>query len=94
MNADYNPEIHHRRSIRLRGYDYSQAGAYFLTICTFQRTCLFGENSDGTVKLSDIGKIAEEEWIKTAEVRKYVELDAFVVMPNHVHGILVIGDAP
>ncbi len=86
----YDPEIHHRRSIRLKGYDYSQAGAYFITICTHERECLFGEIRDGQMHLNEIGKIVETEWLKTAEIRDNVELDAFVVMPNHLHGIIVI----
>lgn len=86
----YDPEIHHRRSIRLKGYDYSQAGAYFITICTHNRECLFGEIIDGQMHLNEIGKIVESEWLKTAEIRDEVELDAFTVMPNHVHGIIVI----
>ena len=86
----YDPEIHHRRSIRLKGYDYSQAGAYFITICTHNRECLFGEIIEGQMHLNEIGKIVESEWLKTAEIRDEVELDAFTVMPNHVHGIIVI----
>ncbi len=86
----YDPEIHHRRSIRLKGYDYSQAGAYFITICTHDRECIFGEIRDGQMHLNEIGKIVEAEWLKTAEIRDNVEMDAFVVMPNHVHGIIII----
>ena len=86
----YDPEIHHRRSIRLKGYDYSQAGAYFITICTHNREFLFGEIIDGQMHLNEIGKIVESEWLKTSDIRDEVELDAFVVMPNHVHGIIVI----
>ncbi|MGH7601113.1 MAG: transposase [bacterium] len=86
----YDPEIHHRRSIRLKGYDYSQAGAYFITICTHDRECIFGEIRDGQMQLNEIGKIVEAEWLKTVEIRDNVELDAFVVMPNHVHGIIII----
>jgi len=86
----YDPKIHHRRSIRLKGYDYSQAGAYFITICTHNRECRFGEIIDGQMHLNEIGKIVESEWLKTTEIRDEVELDAFSVMPNHVHGIIVI----
>jgi REP element-mobilizing transposase RayT len=92
--SDHDPDAHHRRSIRLKGYDYSQAGAYFVTICTHERKHLFGDIVDGAVKLSEMGKIAGDEWFKTAELRRNVELDAFVVMPNHVHGILVTFDVP
>lgn len=86
----YDPEIHHRRSIRLKGYDYSQAGAYFITICTYNRNCIFGEIRDGQMHLNEIGRIVETEWLKTSEIRDNVELDAFVVMPNHLHGTIII----
>jgi REP element-mobilizing transposase RayT len=88
----YDPSRHHRRSIRLRGFDYARPGTYFVTICTRQRECLFGEVIEGTMILSDFGQVVHEEWHKTSLVRPYVTLDAFVVMPNHVHGILMITD--
>jgi len=88
----YNPQIHHRRSIRLKGYDYSQAGAYFITICCKDRQCLFGHVADGQMVLNDAGNIAYNEWMKTPELRPIVELDVFVIMPNHMHGIVVIND--
>ena len=88
----YNPEIHRRRSIRLQGYDYSQAGAYFLTICTHERKCLFGEITDDKMHLNDAGRIVAEEWLKTPVIRAEIELDEWVVMPNHFHGIAVITD--
>lgn len=90
----YNPEIHHRHSIRLKDYDYSQAGGYFVTLVTQQGESLFGEILNGLMELNEWGKIAEQEWFKTAELRLYVQLfaDEFVVMPNHVHGIIWIGD--
>lgn len=86
----YDPDKHHRRSIRLHGYDYAQAGAYFVTICTQNRECLFGDIEDGEMRLNDYGRVVEEEWLRTATIRREVELDAFIVMPNHVHGIIVI----
>jgi REP element-mobilizing transposase RayT len=86
----YNPEIHHRRSIRLREYDYAQAGAYFVTICTHDRLCLFGEIVDGMMKLNQFGEIVSSCWEEIPRYFDNVELDAFVVMPNHVHGIVVI----
>ena len=91
----YNPEIHHRRSIRLKGYDYTQPGAYFVTICSYQRMHVFGEIVDGEMILNDTGKIARDEWFKTAELRPYVKLydDEFVIMPNHGHGIIWIEDS-
>jgi putative transposase len=79
-----------RRSVRLQGYDYAQEGAYFVTLCTHQRECLFGEIENGVMGLNACGEIVVEEWLQTAVVRPYVELDEFVVMPNHFHGILVI----
>jgi REP element-mobilizing transposase RayT len=88
----YDPQKHHRRSIRLKGYDYTQAGAYFVTICAYQRLHVFGEVINGEMVLNETGKIARDEWFKTAELRPYVELfeDEFVVMPNHGHGIIWI----
>jgi len=88
----YNPDIHHRRSIRLRNYDYSQAGAYFVTICVQHRECLFGKITNRVMRLHDAGNIVAEQWIKTGDLRDTVELDAWTVMPNHFHGILVITD--
>lgn len=90
----YDPKIRHRHSIRLQGYDYSQAGAYYITIVTWQRERLFGEVVDGGIQLNPLGEIVRREWFKTAELRQNVELfeDEFVVMPNHVHGIIVITD--
>lgn len=86
----HDTNIHHRRTIRLQGYDYSQAGAYFLTICTHHRERLFGRVVDGEMRLNETGRIASEEWAKTAEIRNDIELDAWIVMPNHFHGIVVI----
>ena len=88
----YDPEKHHRRSIRLPGWDYRSRGAYFVTIATQGRECLFGEVVDGEMVLSDFGNVVVEEWERTAQLRPYVRLDAFVVMPNHVHGIIWIVD--
>src|SRR5437868_13402885 len=86
----YNPLIHHRRSIRLKGYDYSQAGAYFITLCTYNREHLFGEIVDGNIILSEYGQIAFNEWARTSQIRPNVLLDVFVIMPNHLHGIILI----
>jgi putative transposase len=88
----YNPQIHHRQSIRLKGYDYSQAGAYFITICTKNRLHHFGEVQNGEMILSEFGKIALEQWNELPNRFTHIELDAFVVMPNHIHGIIVIKD--
>ncbi len=83
---------HHRRSIRLKGYDYRQAGAYFITICTKDRSYLFGEVVDGEMRLNEIGQIVVDTWQWLATQYKNIELDAWVVMPNHLHGIIVIAD--
>ena len=85
-------ERHHRRSIRLQGYDYSSAGAYFVTICAKKRECLFGEIVDGEMRMNDAGRIVNETWLALSDHYSGWETDAFVVMPNHVHGILVIVD--
>jgi REP element-mobilizing transposase RayT len=93
----FYPQKHHRRSIRLRDYDYSQAGAYFITVCTGNKECLLGSIENGEITLSEYGMIARDEWMKSAAVRFEIELDEFVVMPNHFHGIVVIhgrGDRP
>jgi REP element-mobilizing transposase RayT len=86
----YDPDIHHRRSIRLPGYDYSWAEAYFITLCTSHRECLFGEVDSQQIHLSQLGQIVDEEWHRSAHIRQEIELDAWVVMPNHVHGIVII----
>jgi REP element-mobilizing transposase RayT len=88
----YDPERHHRRSIRLKGYDYTQAGAYFVTIVTQDRACLFGEIVEGEVQLNPFGEIVAESWRWLAMQYDYVELDEWVIMPNHLHGIIVITD--
>ncbi len=89
----YNPKIHHRRSIRLKGYDYSQEGAYFITLCTQDRSHLFGEVRGGEMQLNIFGQIAYQEWVDTTEIRSNVAMDVFVIMPNHMHGILLITSA-
>ena len=86
----YNPKIHHRRSIRLKGYDYSQAGAYFITICCEHRICRFGKIENNEMILNELGNIAYNEWAKLAERFANFELDVFQIMPNHMHGIIVL----
>lgn len=78
------------KSIRLKGWDYSENGYYYITVCTKNRECVFGDIVNGKMKLSKIGEIVAEEWIKTGQLRKYILLDEWVVMPNHFHGIVVI----
>lgn len=90
----YDPERHHRRSIRLQGYDYAQQGIYFVTVCTVQRQCLFGEVIDGVMYPSQCGQLVADAWLWLALQYPYVQLDEFVVMPNHLHGLLMLTDAP
>jgi len=84
----YNPNIHRRRSIRLKDYDYSQAGLYFITICVQNRLCLLGEIVDGAMVLNDAGEMVLGQWLPLADRFHSVELDEFIVMPNHFHGII------
>ena len=86
----FDPEKHHRRSIRLKGHDYSQPAAYFITIVAWRREMLFGDIRNGTMALNRFGVIAEREWERLQKRFTYVSSVAFVVMPNHVHGILII----
>jgi hypothetical protein len=85
-----NPEGRDRQSIRLKGYDYSRVGAYFVTICTQGRACLFGEVVGGAMRMSAAGQMTLSEWEALPTRFPTIELGAFVVMPNHVHGIIVI----
>ncbi len=88
----YDSFKHHRRSIRLKGYDYSQPGAYFVTMVTHGRMHLFGEIVDGVMRLNDFGEIAQAEWLKTPSIRPEIALDEFQIMPNHFHAIVMIMD--
>ncbi|MEX2231950.1 MAG: transposase [Cyclobacteriaceae bacterium] len=107
----YNPKIHHRRSIRLKGYDYSRAGAYFITIGTHRMEYRFGNivgasladapfadapfadaPTDAEMELNEYGQIAYDEWVKLPERFGHVALDVFQIMPNHMHGIIVLKD--
>lgn len=88
----FNPANHHRRSLRLKDYDYTQAGAYFITICTHNRECLFGNVMDGEMQLNETGRIVADEWVKSGEIRNEIALDVWVVMPNHLHGIVIFAD--
>jgi len=88
----YDPEIHHRKSIRLRGYDYSAPGRYFVTICVQEKACLFGGIASCQIELNDYGRIVENVWKELPLHFPLVELDRFVVMPNHFHAIVVIID--
>ena len=86
----YDPDRHHRRSIRLRGYDYREAGAYFVTICARDRMSMFGEVVDGRMRLNDQGIMVRTIWEEIPDHYGHVDLDSFVVMPNHIHGIIVL----
>jgi putative transposase len=89
----YNPAIHHRRSIRLKGYDYSQNGLYFITICTHRRQHLFGQITKGIMRVNSMGAIVHDEWRNTARIRSDIRLHEFIAMPNHIHGIVeIVGD--
>ena len=94
VRANNDSPQRNRRSIRLKGYDYSWPGAYFVSICAHNRECLFGEIVNGGMVLNDAGRMAEQCWHNIPLHFPHVELDAFVVMPNHVHGILFVVDAP
>jgi len=86
----YNPDIHHRRSVRLRGYDYSQAGLYFITICTQNRLCLFGEIKNGEIILNDAGIMIDKWWNELKHKYRNIKLHEQIIMPNHLHGIIQI----
>lgn len=86
----FDPQKHHRRSIRLKGYDYSQAGGYFVTIVTRRRECLFGEVVNGEMILSTFGLVAKQQWEKLPKRFPNIELGAHMIMPNHMHGIIEI----
>jgi REP element-mobilizing transposase RayT len=83
-------EKHHRRSIRLRGYDYTQPGAYFITVCIEGRQCVLGEIAGDKMRLNEAGRMVETTWEAIPTQYSGVEIDAFVVMPNHIHGIIVL----
>ncbi len=86
----YDPYRHHRHSTRLKEYDYSSEGAYFVTVCVEHRECLLGQVIDGDMTINDWGRVVEDAWKEVAEHWPAVELDAFVVMPNHFHGIVIL----
>ena len=88
----YNPDIHKRKSIRLKGYDYSKAGYYYVTICCQNKICRFGNIENGIMYLNEFGEIAFDEWIKLPERFHNIVLDIFQIMPNHMHAILIIED--
>lgn len=90
----YDPNKHHRRSIRLKGYDYSQPGAYFVTICAYQRQCIFGKIIDGQMCLNQYGEIVAETYQWLCQHYSHLYTDKWIIMPNHFHAIMVITDQP
>ncbi len=88
----YNPDKHHRRSIRLKGHNYSASGTYFIIICVFQRECLFGEVVSGEMNLNQFGQLVASHWQNLAQHHSTLNVDKFVIMPNHIHGILILKD--
>jgi REP element-mobilizing transposase RayT len=87
---EFRPKRYRRRSIRLKGFDYTQPGSYFVTVCTYQRELLFGEVIEGQMRRNALGDIVHNEWFATERIRPETRLDAFIVMPNHIHGIIQI----
>ena len=81
-----------RRSIRLEDFDYTSGALYFLTICADRRRCIFGRVHDGEVQLNKLGRIVEDEWLVSLEMRRHLDLDAFVIMPNHMHAVVAFFD--
>ena len=81
-----------KNSLRLRGYDYSQPGAYFITTVTHQRKLLFGEIINGQMVLNELGKIVQKEWKRTPKIRREVDLGAYMIMPNHFHAIVIFNE--
>ncbi len=88
----FHQDVHHRRSIRLPRHDYTRGGVYFVTICTHGRQRFFGEIRQGRMCLSEAGLVVQNEWLRTPSIRKEIRLDAFVVMPDHLHGIVAFVD--
>lgn len=91
-NIRYAPEKHHRRSIHLKDYDYSQSGAYFITICIQNRKCLFGEIINSEMRLNDGRRMVQTVWDRLPKYYTGIDIDEFVIMPNHFHGIILIHD--
>jgi putative transposase len=94
MPEQYDPNVHHWRSVRLAGYDYSQEGWYFVTICTQERRYMFGAIVGNLVQVNDAGLMIESWWKKLASKFPIVQIDGYIVMPTHFHGIVNVGAAP
>jgi putative transposase len=91
-NKPDDSHLHHRRTLRIKGYDYLQAGAYFVTVCAYKKQALFGEIHGDKIELSDIGQLIRQYWVAIPRHFANVRRDEFVIMPNHFHGIIVIHD--
>lgn len=91
----YNPYIHKRKTIHLPGFNYRSQNAYFITICTQNRDCIYGNIENGCFKTNDIGKMVEEYWMKLENKFQNIQLDEHILMPNHLHGIInIVGADP
>ena len=88
--TDYDPGLPRRRSVRLKAYDYAQPGAYFVTVVTQDRLCLFGDIADGEVRFNEAGRLIGKFWESLPDRFAGIALDLFVVMPNHIHGVIAI----
>ena len=86
----FNPEYHHRQSIRLRQHDYSQVGLYFITVCAQHRACLFGKIIDGQMQLNAAGQMVEQWWLELINKFLGIQLHEHTIMPNHMHGVIEI----
>jgi putative transposase len=86
----FNPIIHHRKSIRIHHFDYSQAGLYFITICNQDKIPLFGKINNKEMHLSEIGAVAHDEWLNLSHIRDNIILHEFIVMLDHFHAIIEI----
>jgi REP element-mobilizing transposase RayT len=90
----YDPDVHHRRSIRLPGFDYSGGGTFFVTICVDGRECLFGDVIDGEMHPNGAGRMIDANWRKLPSLHPAVALDAFQLMPNHLHAVVLLTACP
>lgn len=88
--GDAKNNVPTRRDIRLKGFSYATPGAYFVTICTFQRRCILGHIDGGAMHLNEVGRIVAQEWIRSGDLNRDVDVSTFVVMPNHLHAIVVL----
>lgn len=90
----YDPLLHSRHSIRFQNYDYTQSGAYYVALCTQEKRCLFGNATEEDIQLNAFGRLVAGCWHELPKHYPHVELDAFVIMPNHIHGVIILNDAP